>query len=104
MFTRGQYLAGECSHQEYYAQFVNQWILDCVKGRNGINQLLEGENISFNNIPLYWWDQNNVMSSVDQQLWTAANGSPYHSLSDNLCIQKAAARMIVENYKAQYND
>jgi hypothetical protein len=101
MFTRAQYLAGECSHQQYYAQFVNQWILDCVKGRNGINQLLEGENNSFNNIPLSWWDRINIMSSVDQQLWAAANGSPYYSLSDNLCIQKAAARMIVENYKAQ---
>ena len=105
MFTRGQYLAGECSHQEYYAQFVNQWILDCVRGRFGVKQLTEAESndTNFNNIPLYRWDEQNIMSAVDQKLWAAANGSPYHSLSDNLCIQKIAARMIVEKYHSEQN-
>lgn len=102
MFTRGQYLAGECSHQEYYAQFVNQWVVDCVRGQFGVNQLVNAQEIDehFNSIPLYRWDDRNVMSSIDQQLWKAANGSFYYSLSDNLCIKKAAARIIVEKYKA----
>jgi hypothetical protein len=105
MFTRAQYLAGECSHQEYYGQFVNQWILTCVKGKYGVNRLIEAEklDINFNTIPLYSWDQLNIMSAVDQELWAAANGSRYYSLSDNLCIQKQAARMIVEKYHSEQN-
>ena len=105
MFTRGQYLAGECSHQEYYGQFVNHSIIDSVRCQFGVNQLINAHEIDehFNSIALCRWDERNIMSSVNQELWKAANGSRYHSLSDNLCIKKAAAKIIVEEYSSEQN-
>lgn len=30
MFTRKQYLSNECTHEQYYSQFVQPWMTDFI--------------------------------------------------------------------------
>lgn len=102
MFTRKQYLNHECSHREYYSQFVNDSIKNDVIQKFGIERLKNSTDEHFNDLPLSQWDQLSGYSV----------GSPniYHipvkllrELGDSLsyagitCIHKEAAQQIKES-------
>lgn len=99
IFTRREYIANECSHQEYYPQFVNDRVKYAVKTYIGLDKILASTNEHFNDIPLHLWDNIHAEFLIDRAKFKQANETDVFcwSLSDNVCILKAAARMIKES-------
>lgn len=104
MFTRKQYMNHECSHSEYYAQFVTEGVIRCVAQAIGKDRIMASRDNHFNDIPLKQWDSlNGAMKSLcNQKAKKEAEpikDNPHAfmwSLSDAVCIAKEAARIIKE--------
>jgi len=95
LFTRAQRLNNECTHEQYYSQFVNEYILKTVNSRLSKDKikaaLQKGKNL--NSIPLSTWD------SIARNLYDVSSkmklAGDYLTLSGGVCIAKQAARMLV---------
>ena len=100
MKTRKQYLNRECSHEEFYSQFVTESIKEAVGARVGIDRIKQSKDHHLNDIPLIVWDRLTfIKGMIDRDLWRRArehaNPKTYPwSLSDQVCIAKQAAREI----------
>ena len=99
MKTRTDYLAGGCTHHEYYSQFVTQAAKDLVVKHIGNANFLSKKlaaDPNLNNIPLDTWDQvvalHRWVGEIDEQ----GDGKKIYSLSNGVCVLKTAARIIVE--------
>lgn len=94
MKTRQDYLKRECTHREYYAQFVTDSIKNIVASRFGVerlkNALLEDEHL--NSIKLIEWDMLHI--SVDM-----SDYGDRLTLAGKNCILKEAARQLCEENK-----
>ena len=103
MFTRKEYLAKECTHREFFGQFVNDSIRETVQTCIGLDKILASTDEAFNDIPLANWDRLNISIYIHQLYWNIS-GKPEatrikaflagYSLSDKVCIAKEAARQI----------
>lgn len=93
MKTRQQYLDGDCTHEEYYAQFVTTGIIESVKHRIGEQRILASTDEHLNDIPLSMWDDlyPSIHLTCAAKLKQAGDGL---SLAGAVCIAKAAARKI----------
>jgi len=93
MYTRKQYLNKECTHSEYYHQFVTEQTKRLVK-RLGIKRLKNAykEDEHFNSIPLGTWDNLTFLFSCDKQLKECGD---YATLAGKVCILKETARELV---------
>lgn len=95
MKTRQDYLNKQCSHSEYYAQFVTPSILGAVRSRFG-DRLFNSKDPNLNYIPLKEWD------GLDYAVKATFVGSRMKEAGDYLtpagivCILKEAARQIIE--------
>lgn len=103
-FDRRAYMARECSFQAYYGQFATPAVQSLVRGRIGLKRIMASTDESFNDIPLREWDamHGTLPDSVIRALCesnssTYANGAKVYSLSDTVCVVKAAARLIKDN-------
>lgn len=97
-YTREQYIAGECSHETYYAQFVTSAVIETVKHNIGEDKIAASIDKHFNDIPLHKWDM--LRTAIFHTMNSKKFGKlqPYgFALSDAVCIAKQAARMIKEN-------
>ncbi len=101
-FTRAQYMANECDHHTYYAQFATPGVISLVTMAIGKAKITNSTNEHFNDIPLQKWG--NLKGSIgamvgnllcDSNASTSAGHRGY-SLSDTVYVAKAAARMIKE--------
>lgn len=113
MFTRHQYMTHECTHEQYYSQFVTPGIKAAIRNYFGTDNLVASTNPHFNDIPLTKWDMfigykalenklspNHIFASIIAKL-KEANGSGGYSPSDFTCISKQAAREIVAEERAK---
>jgi len=91
-YNRKQYMAHKCTHQEYYAQFVNDDIKRHVISVIGEKAILESQDPYFNDISIKLWDS--IMPYT--QGWLRDAGD-YPTLSSAVCIAKEAARQIRES-------
>lgn len=91
--TRKQYIKGEISHEDYYAQFVDHTVFDLIDN-SSINPI-SSEDDHFNDIPLARWDglAKFLSQSVKRKL-AKANETGGYSLSDKVCVLKNCARQI----------
>lgn len=96
MFTRVQYIDHECSHRDYYGQFVTPRAENYVARMIGANRLRESKDPHMNDIPLHLWDELDMRETFGHDLWRKANGHddsktyPW-SMSANVCLAKQAA-------------
>ena len=90
--TRKQYMDGEVTHSEHYAQFVDDQTLAWVKRNIGIARIKSSTDEVFNDIPLRIWDTYIIPGNMRTKLKEAGNVGI--SLSDAVCIAKEAARQI----------
>jgi len=94
MKTRHEYLSGECTHEEYYNQFVNEYVKKIVLSRYSKEELQQAYELDkhFNSIKLPVWESMahniNVASKVKE-------AGDYLTLAGSVCILKAAARQII---------
>lgn len=100
--TRSEYMANLISHQEYYGQFVNDAVKGVVARTIGVDVIRASRDPHFNDIALRRWDAitDSVRHAIDATAWKHAQDTYsdrtkfYWSLSDSVCIAKAAARII----------
>lgn len=95
MFTRNDYLNGECSHRMYYSQFVNE------ETKNQVARYITGEELSkiedqehFNGYKsIHWWDAIPVTCPVKLSDYGESNVPSVWT-----CIRKEAARQLRDDY------
>lgn len=92
MFTRQQYMNGLVTFDEYYGQFVTAKIKKIVLNHFNLKLIKKAyaADKHFNNIPLSKWDNISHEISVDYKA-----AGDLESLAGNVCVLKAAAKMIV---------
>jgi hypothetical protein len=97
MKTRQDYLNGNCTHSEYYAQFVRESMKNAI-GRNiGVERLKQAfkEDQNLNTIPLAIWDNmSHSISFPDMKDY-----GEFRTLAGSVCILKEAARQLCESLK-----
>ena len=95
MKTRKQYLNKECTHREYYSQFVNDWVKQQVSSHIGMEALRDSKDQYFNDTTnLKTWDRMSVPSSAHNLMKKAGD---YVTLSAIVCINKEAGRQLLES-------
>lgn len=95
MKTRAQYLAGECSHREYYAQFVTPEIRKQVLARFPLKRLCQtSDQEHLNSIPLSGWD--GLAYSMEGIAAPLRLADDFPTLCSRVCILKEAAKQLIE--------
>lgn len=100
MITRNDYMAGNCTHREYHAQFVTNLIKKTVKTVIGLDKLLASTDKYLNDIPLRRWD----ILAANPYLFTGLSKqmklcNDYPTQAGLVCILKEAAKQIIEEAK-----
>jgi hypothetical protein len=99
-FNRAAYMANECTHAEYYDQFVSEGLMNAVGSAIGVKRIKESTDEHFNDIPLQQWDNLQGLvgaycgSALAESNASTSGGVRGISLSDSVCVAKAAARRI----------
>lgn len=92
-FTRSQYLNGDCTHRQYYAQFVSPSTLAYLSqslGRARLQAALK-EDEDLNSIPLATWDSMPLVLNASMK-----EAGDSLTAAGKVCILKEAARQIAE--------
>lgn len=99
MFTRTQYLNGECSHRAYYAQFVTTDLQEVLRRRLGVARMVTAYKAdpNLNTIPLPTWAGLSILARTNA---LCACGD-YPTLAGSVCILKEAARQVAEQFISQ---
>ena len=96
MITRQEYIQDSANlHQAYYAQFVDNYILNLVKSNIGLIKIKQSNDQYFNDIPLTQWDRLHGIISMRCRAKYKQLGE-CNSLSTSVCIAKSAARILKE--------
>lgn len=96
MYNRAQYMNGEINYNEYYDQFVTSHVISMLDHK----RVKDSECKHFNDINLTYWDRlaafmpGDVVKEVAKSNASTHGGKPAISLSDCVCVLKAAARRI----------
>lgn len=99
MFTRADYIAGKCTHRQYYAQFVSDATKETVIRTFTIARLSASKDEHFNDIPLHKWDMAPLIGNGISAKLKA--GGDWLSMATKVCILKEAARQIVEDHQSK---
>ncbi len=97
MYTRKQYMDGVCTHEQYYAQFVNNDTKTLVIENIGLKAIQESKDEHMNDIPLKKWDR--LTGYLDTSLFTKYGDC--FSIAGGVCILKASARELKKIYSAK---
>jgi hypothetical protein len=81
----------ECSHEEFFEQFVTEKHILTVSRMIGVTRIILSKDDAFNDIPLKEWDAIPVPLGTTERLEKV---NEFLTLSYNVCINKAAARII----------
>ncbi len=98
MFTRQDYLHNKCTHEEYYAQFVDENVKRIVSLRFTEKELKESGG-AFDGIPLPVWDVLASWISPPERAKIRAllkERGDLPSKAGYVCILKEAARQIIQ--------
>ena len=94
MYTRKQYLNKECTHRQYYGQFVDNRTKQRVLSGIGLEALKKSTDPHFNDIALTNWDKlvPNCPGSSG-----FANAGDYYTVAGGVGLLKEAARQILDD-------
>lgn len=115
MYTCQDYMENRVSHREYFAQFVNENVLDAVRKEIGLPALLASTDEHLNDIPLRKWDilagayypsahsaepiyprsSGPISSKALQQAGEGIN------LGALVCVYKEAAKQLIESERGK---
>ena len=93
MFTRKQYINKECTHEQYYGQFVTDGTKARVLSGIGLDALKKSNDPHFNDIPLHEWD--GLVANCPGSAAFSKAGD-YYTLAGGICLLKEAARQVLE--------
>lgn len=94
VYTRQQYINGECTHDEFYAPFITKRMKQIVLQRIGMEQLNRSEDEHLNDIPLHSWESLPYIYSVSIK-YKQLTGD-YLTVSGWVCLYKQAAKQLME--------
>lgn len=98
MFSRQQYMNKECSHEQYFRQFVTPFVKALVQDAIGLEAINASTDKHLNDIPLQRWDRLHPgISEITKAL--RKHAGECNSISTSVCIAKQAARMLQEDEK-----
>lgn len=97
MITRKEYMAGACTHREYYAQFVTAGTKYLVIQAIGAERIKASTHPHFNDIPLAEWDRL-TPRAAGSGLFPKADD--YYTKAGGVCMLKEAAEQIREGTQA----
>jgi len=94
MHTRKDYLNENCTHEQYYDQFVTNDVKNLVLNHFGCEKLKKSylKDKNLNNIPLQLWDNLAFSLNFDNKFKEFGD---FPSLAGKICILKNAARQII---------
>ncbi len=107
-FNHKQYMAKECTHQEYFGQFVTDSVLELVVNKFARDKIVASTDDHFNDIPLAGWDDlakyvpehvKRAVAESNKSAYENPNPKGSYSLSDMVCVLKAAAHIIRDAHK-----
>lgn len=93
-YTRQQYMSHECSHRDYYGQFVTEQVKSRVLRVIGKESIQASTDEHLNDIPLRLWDALGPVGNSAQ--WEATEGD-WPSMAGRVCIYKEAAKQLLES-------
>lgn len=95
LFTRKQYLDKECTHDQYYVQFVTESTINTVLSYFSKEKLTEyyASDKNLNNIKLSFWDRMPLYAAT----YKMKDCGDCLTMSGHVCILKCAARIIIES-------
>ena len=93
MRTRIEYIKGDCTQREYYAQFVNAETKALVLHVIGRERIMASKGEHFNDIPLATWD---ALVPKAPGSGGFAKAGDYYTLAGGVCMLKEAAQQIRE--------
>jgi hypothetical protein len=99
-YNRAAYMNNECSHDVYYDQFVTDGLVRAVGRIIGVARIKASIDESFNDIPLREWDalwpivESYFGAALADSNASTSGGVRSISLSDTVCVAKAAAKRI----------
>ena len=91
-FTRQDRLNGNCTHEEYFAQFVNDRTIDAVVSFIGEDVLRRSTDENLNDIPLDLWDKLSAFIPLNIRFDEVGE---VPSIGTYVCIAKEAARQFL---------
>lgn len=100
MYTRKMYMDKQCSHNQYYGQFVTNTLRQAVVKIIGKEKIEKSKDPHLNDIPLkLWHGLNNIVKSHCLGAVNKAENNSVCCLSlcDTVCIAKEAARQFKES-------
>lgn len=101
-YTRKDYINRDCTHREFYSQFVTDQVLNTVKERIGLLRLVKSKDEHLNDIPLKEWDDLGIAQEARKK-FKEINGQGV-ALSDIVCINKEAGRQLINNWKDEVDE
>lgn len=101
MITRQQYMSGEFTHHDYYAQFITEGTKKYVLATFGMDKLLASNDEHLNDLCKHsnggrgnWlWD----FAPINRDLLLKSGGS--YSYASITCVAKACAKNLIEESK-----
>ena len=95
MHKRSDYMAKNCTHREYYGQFVDDEIRNAVGSTIGMGRILASTDKHLNDIPLAEWDRmcHRFLRDTSNRMRDAGD---FLSMAGWVCIAKEAARQLTD--------
>ena len=95
-YSRKQYMNKECSHRDYYGQFVTPSTVAIVVSVIGKENILNSTDPDFNDIPLRRWDALVSRLPGSGRFVTAGD---YYTQAGGVCLAKEAAQQYQDKFK-----
>ena len=92
--NRKQYLQGECTHRQYYSQFVTKETKKRLLSHITKLEIIKSKDKHLNDIELERWDRIPALSSTNEKMRKKGD---FLTLAGKVCIFKEAAIQIKES-------
>lgn len=99
MYTRKQRIMDECTHREYWGQYVTESIKEAVASAMTLDRLVASTDPHLNDIGLRRWDNLSWLTDTHVMREVLAERGDGWSWSTNTCILKEAARQLIEEHQ-----
>lgn len=93
VYLRKAYLNNQCTHEQYYSQFVTGFVKQYIQNIFGTQVLLDAYQAdkNFNTIPLPKWE---LLARMFSFTYAMKEVGDYETLAGKVCVLKEVARQI----------
>lgn len=92
-FTKKAYMAGECTHEQYYAQFITDDGIAMVQRSTAFKRMIKKGSKDTSSVEVQVWD---LIGTDGEAVMLLKSLGDFWSISAAVCINKAIARQLLE--------